>query len=148
MAALINAPRTASARALEESHLAVIDGVTFRNLIRESREVAIFMLQEFSSRLKNSNKALEELTNLWIRLVMVIYFLDNPSVNIEEHLPILARLTGKYPEEIREILNNPLLRDMLIIRDGWLVEVVREKIWILLDSGELAKCIIEDKDKI
>lgn len=148
MAALIDAPRTASARALEDSHLAVIDGGTFRNLIRENREVAVFMLQELSSRLKNSNKALEELTNLWIRLVIVIYFLDNPSVNIEEHLPQLARLTGKYPEEIRDVLSNPLLKDLLIIRDGRLVEVIREKIWILLDSGELAKCVLEDKDKI
>ena len=68
--------------------------------------------------------------------------------HIEEHLPQLARLTSKYPEEIREVLNNPLLGDLLIIRDGWLVEVVREKIWTLLEAGELAKCVIEDKDKV
>jgi membrane protein len=148
MAALIDAPRTASARALEFSHMAVIDGSTFRSLVRESQDVAVLMLKEFSRRLKNSNTALEELTNLWIRLVIVIYFLENPSVNIEDHLPGLARLTKKDPAEIREVLYDQLLGDIFIIRDGWLVEVVKNKIWSLLDSGALAKCVIEDKDKI
>jgi uncharacterized BrkB/YihY/UPF0761 family membrane protein len=148
MAVLINAPRTASARTLEDSHLAVIDGGTFGNLVRESQGVAILMLREFSRRLKNSNTALEELTNLWIRLIIIIHFLDNPSVNIEEHLPRLGQLTKKDPAEIREVLNDPILRDMFIIRDGWLVEVVRDKIWTLLDSGALTKCVIEEKDKI
>lgn len=148
MAALIDAPRTASARALEDSNLAVIDGGTFRNLVRESREVAVFMLKEFSRRLKNSNTALEELTNLWIRLMIVIYFLENPGINIEEHLPRLARLTKKDPAEIREVLNDPVLRDVFIIQEGGLMGVAGEKIWKLLDSGALAKCVIEDKDKI
>jgi cAMP-binding proteins - catabolite gene activator and regulatory subunit of cAMP-dependent protein kinases len=148
MAVLINAPRTASARVLEDSHLAVIDGSTFANLVRESQDVAVLMLREFSRRLKNSNTALEELTNLWIRLIIIIHFLDNPGVNIEEHLPRLCYLTKKDPAEIREVLNDPILRDMFIIRDGWLVEVVRDKIWTLLDSGALSKCVIEEKDKI
>jgi CRP-like cAMP-binding protein len=148
MAVLINAPRTASARVLEDSHLAVIDGGTFANLVRESQEVAVLMLREFSRRLKNSNTALEELTNLWIRLIIVIHFLDNPSVRIEDHLLRLGKLTKKDPAEIREVLNDPLLRDIFIIRDGWMVQVVRDKIWTLLDSGALAKCIIEEKDKV
>jgi signal-transduction protein with cAMP-binding, CBS, and nucleotidyltransferase domain len=148
MAVLNDAPRTASARALEDSHLAVIDGSTFANLVRESQEVAILMLRECSRRLKNSNMALEELTNLWIRLIIIIHFLDNPGVNIEEHLQQLGQLTKKDPVEIREVLKDPILRDMLIIRDGWLVEVLRDKIWTLLDSGALAKCVIEEKDKI
>ena len=148
MAALIDAPRTASARVLEDSHLAVIDGSTFHNLVRESQNVAIFMLEEFSRRLKNSNMALEELTNLWIRLIIIIHFLDNPGIKIEEQLPKLAQLTKKDPAEIREVMNDPVLQDVFIIREGRLVEVVREKIWALMDSGALAKCVIEEKDKI
>ena len=85
------------------------------------------MFEEFSRRLKNSNTALEELTNLWIRLIVVIYFLDNPGINIEEHLPRLAQLTRKDPAEIREVLNDPVLSNVLIIREGRLVEVVRKK---------------------
>jgi CRP-like cAMP-binding protein len=148
MAVLIDAPRTASARVLEDSQLAVVDGDTFGNLVRESQGVAILMLREFSRRLKNSNMALEELTNLWIRLIMVIHFLENPSVKIEDHLARLGRLTKKEPAEIREVLNDPILRDIFIIRDGWMVEVVRDNIWTLLDSGALAKCVIEEADKI
>ena len=51
MAALIHAPRTASARSLEESHIAVINGDTLRSLLRESDEVSLFMLKEFSNRI-------------------------------------------------------------------------------------------------
>jgi membrane protein len=148
MATLIGASRTASARVLEDSHLAVIDSRTFQNLVRESQDVAIFMLKEFSRRLKNSNMALEELTNLWIRLIIIIHFLDNPGINIEEQLPKLAQLTKKYPAEIREVMNDPVLQDVFIIREGRLVEVIREKIWTLMDSGALAKCLLEEKDKI
>jgi hypothetical protein len=63
-------------------------------------------------------------------------------------LPRLAQLTRKDPAEIREVLNDPVLSNVLIIREGRLVEVVRKKIWALLDSGALAKCVIEEKDKI
>jgi len=148
MAALIDAPRTASARALEHSHLAVIDGGTFSNLVRESQEVAIFMLKEFSRRLKNANTALEELTNLWIRLTVVMHFLDNPGVKIEDHVPRLAQLTRKEPAEIREVMNDPVLHAIFIIENGRLVEVVREQIWTLLYAGALQACVIDGKDKI
>jgi membrane protein len=148
MAALIDIRRSATARALEDSHLAVIDGDTFRNLIRESQEVGIFMLKEFSRRLKNSNMALDELTNLWTRMVIVIDFMDHAPVNIEEDLPRLALLTKKEPAEIRELINELAHQDIFIIKNGLMVEVVRAKMWSLLDSGALSKCFIEDADKL
>jgi len=148
MAALIDAPRTASARALEPSHLAVIDGKTFGDLVRESQEIAIFMLMEFSRRLKNSNMALEQMTNLSIRLTIVMYFLDNPTAGIEDHLPKLAELTGKTPAEIREAMNDPVLHAILIIKNGRLIEIVKEQIWTLLYAGALKTCAIDEKDKI
>jgi membrane protein len=148
MAALIDIRRSATARALEDSHLAVIDSDTFRNLVRESREVGIFMLKEFSRRLKNSNTALDELTNLWTRMVIVIHFMDHVPVTIEEHLPRLALLTHKEPAEIREIINELARQDIFIIKNGLMVEVARTKMWSLLDSGALSKCFIEDADKI
>jgi membrane protein len=148
MAALIDIRRSATARALEDSHLAVINGDTFRNLIRESRDVAISMLKEFSLRLKNSNMALDELTNLWTRMIIVIEFMDHTPVNIEEHLPRLAELTKKEPAEVRELINELAHQDIFIIRDGMLVNVVRAKMWSLLDSGALSKCFIEDAEKL
>jgi membrane protein len=144
IAALIESTRTASARALEDCHLAVIDGDTFRNLVRESRDVGIVMLKEFSRRLKNSNTALDELTNLWTRMIIVIYFMDHAPVNIEEQLPKLALLTKKDSAEIREIINELARQDIFFMKNGLITEVVRTKMWSLLDSGALSKCFIED----
>ena len=148
MAALIDVRRSATARALEDSHLAVIDGNTFSNLVRESRDVGIVMLKEFSRRLNNSNTALDELTNLWTRMVIVIHFMDNAPVNIEEQLPKLALLTQKESAEIRELINELARQDIFVIKNGLMMEVARAKMWSLLDSGALSKCFIEDADKI
>ena len=148
MAALINVRRSATARALEDCHLAVIDGNTFSNLVRESREVGIVMLKELSRRLKNSNTALDELTNLWTRMVIVIHFMDHAPVNIEEQLPKLALFTQKDSAEIRELINELAHQDIFVISDGRVVKVIRGKVWTLLESGALSKCFIEDADKI
>jgi len=148
MAALIDIRRSATARALEDCHLAVIDGNTFSNLVRESREVGIVMLKEFSRRLKESNMALDELTNLWTRMVIVIHFMDHAPVNIEEQLPIIALITKKDSAEIRELINELAHQDIFVIKNGLMMEVVSAKMWSLLDSGALRKCFIEDADKI
>ncbi|MEQ8214009.1 MAG: hypothetical protein ABRQ35_08940, partial [Smithellaceae bacterium] len=140
-------PRSATARVIEDSQIAVIDGDTFHDLMRESRDVAMHMLQEFSRRLKNSNQAVEELASLRTRLIIILYFLENPGVIIAKHLLQLAQLTGKPPAEIRELLNNPVLRDAFIIREDTLVEVVREKIWRLLEAETSAKQALEDMGK-
>ncbi len=145
MATLIDVRRTATARALEDSHLAVIDDTTFQNLIRESREVALFMLREFSTRLKNSNAALEEFTNLWTRLVIIMYFLDQPRLSLEEHIPGLTRLTKREPAEIRKLIQELALQGILIIKDHQNLEVSRDKMWSLFDSGTLKKCFLEDE---
>ena len=148
MAALIDISRSATARVIEDSHLAVIDGNTFGNILRESQEIALHMLKEFSRRLGNSNMALEELTNLWTRMAIVIYFMDNSGANIEEHLPRITLITKKEPQEIREILNELAHEGVVIARDDHIMEVVREKMWALLDSGALKKCTIDYTDKI
>jgi len=148
MAALIDISRSATARVTEDSHLAVIDGNTFRDMLRQSQEIAMHMLKEFSRRLKTSNKAVEELTNLWARMSIVIYFMDNAGTNIEEHLPQLTLITKKEPAEIREILNELAREGMVIIRNDLMVEVVREKMWSLLNSGALKKCSIDDIDRV
>jgi CRP-like cAMP-binding protein len=148
MAALIDISRSATARVTEDSHLAVIDGNTFGDMLRESQEISLHMLKEFSRRLKNSNMALEELTNLWTRMAIVIHFMDNPGAKIEEHLPRLTLITKKEPAEIREILNELAREEMVIVRNDLMMEVVRGKMWSLLDAGALKKCTIDDIDKI
>ncbi len=81
-------------------------------------------------------------------MAIVIHFMDNPGVNIEEHLPQLTLITKKEFAEIREILNEMAGEGIVIIRDDLLMEVVREKMWSLLNSGSLKKCSIAEIDKV
>lgn len=148
MATLIDIPRSATAWAAEDSHLAVIGSNTFRDMLRESRGIAMHMLQEFSHRLKNSNKALEELTNLWVRMTVIIYCMDNPGMKINDHLPRIARLVRKEHQAVMAIIDELEHEKMLVVESGRLCEVARERMWAMIDSGELKKCFIEDRDKI
>jgi len=148
MAALIEAPRTATARALTDSNLAVISGATFYSLVRESHDVAVLMLREFSRRLKNSNTALEELTNVWIRFVVILYFLDDGDILMEKSLPELAALTGKLPEEIRKVINDLTALQIISVNHDGFVAVDKKRIWAMQKADELKKCVIEETDKI
>jgi membrane protein len=134
MAALINAPRTASAHTLEDSHLAVIDDVTFSDLIRESHDVAIFMLTEFSYRLKHTDASLEAHTNLWIRLIVIIYFVENTHIKIDEHLEKLAHLTKKLVIEIQEVIDDLVRQEVIVVKEGYLIKVVKSNIWAIMEK--------------
>jgi CRP-like cAMP-binding protein len=134
MAALIDAPRTASALATEDSNIAVVEGSTFRNLLRQSGDVSVFMLKEFSNRIKHTNVSLEELTRSWIKLTTILYFLkERPVKTIQSSLEDLARYTRKEPGEIREVLKDLIDQGILIIRDSHISDFVREKAWDLLN---------------
>jgi CRP-like cAMP-binding protein len=112
--------------------------------MRESREVALSMLREFSTRLKNSNAALEEFTNFWTRLVIIMHFLDQPRASLEEHIPGLSQLTRKQPAEISKLIEELSDQGILIIKDNLSLEVSRDKMWSMLDSGTLKKCFLEE----
>ncbi len=134
MAALIDAPRSASAQALEDSNLAVIGSNTFSTLLKESHQTGIFMLKEFSQRLKNTNESLEKMTNLWIRLIVMLYFMENPATSLSDALPKLAKIARKLPEEIQEVINDLSCRGILKLNENRSPQVVREKIWTILDE--------------
>lgn len=143
MATLIDVQRTATARALADSTLAVIDDATLRDLIRENREAALYMLREFSARLKASNEALEEFTDLWSRLVVIVYFLDRPRPLAEDAVAPLVSCTRRTPAEIRTMLAELVERGILIRKDQQVWEVVREKMWSLFEAGTFTKWITE-----
>jgi membrane protein len=137
MAALIQSPRTASARTIEESHIAAISGGTLRSLLRDSGEAALTMLKEFSTRLRNSNLALEELARSWIRLTVILYFLHRwplpPEAKPEEDL---ARATGRDLSEIEEILAGLVQRGVLVRAGGRVTGFDREAAWRFLAEEE------------
>jgi membrane protein len=135
MAALIRAPRTASARSLTESHIAVISGDTLRSILRESDEVSLFMLKEFSNRIRNTNMAMEELTRTWIRLTATLYFLRMWPLPAEAN-PVeeLAKATGKETVEIQEVLAELGRQKVLTFTDGLVTGFSPEEAWRLLDE--------------
>ena len=139
MAALIHAPRTASARSLEESHIAVVNGDTLRNLLHDSDDVSLFMLKEFSHRIRHTNEALEVLTQSWVRLMATLYFLrvwplpedQNPEAE-------LAGITGKETAEIHEVLAELGQRGVLTFSEDRVTGFSRDDALRLLDEEATA----------
>jgi CRP/FNR family cyclic AMP-dependent transcriptional regulator len=135
MAALINAPRTASAYTIEDSHVAVINSDLFRDVLRESEGVSLFMLKEFSHRIKHTNTELERLTQAWVKLLVVFYFLKEWPLPEGRNLKKeLSDLTGKTTGEIEEVIEWLGKENILLIRDGKVTEFVKDRIWNLLKA--------------
>lgn len=133
IAALIDARRTASAKASEDTELAVIDGDTFRNLLRESDDASLLMLKEFSRRIKKSDEVLEDTTHTWLRLVLIVYFLKNdPFPQKWDPVAELTSLTGKDDSEIVDILNELNRSDVLQYKEGRITGFDKEKAWQII----------------
>jgi len=133
MATLIDAPRTASVRVMENSDIAVIKADTFHRLIRESSDVSLLMLQEFSHRVKNTNESLERLTKDWIRLIAALYFLKEwPLPADKDPAAELSHYTGKAMEEIQDVLLHMGEQGILELDNGRITGFAREKAWQLL----------------
>jgi membrane protein len=135
MAALIEAPRTASARAIKDCDVAVINGDMFRSVLRESEGVSLFMLREFSHRIIHTNTELEKTTQAWIKLLIVLYFLKEwPLPEERNPLEELAVLSGKTPGEIEEVFEWLNKEGVLLIRDGRVINFAKERAWNLLKA--------------
>jgi YihY family inner membrane protein len=135
MAALIQAPRTSSARSLEASHIAVISGDMLHDILRESGEVSLFMLKEFSRRIIHTNASLAELTQSWIRLTATLYFLRMwPLAEDRDPIAKLMKATGKDAVEIQEILGELDRRGVITFTEGRVTSFNREAALRLVDE--------------
>jgi len=135
MAALINAPRTASAYAAKDSLLAVIEGSTLRHLLRESDEVSLSMLKEFSHRIQHTNLSLEELVQSSSRLsAIACLLLKWPYGQNEDPLDDMAKCTGKEREEVQEAIKDLADLGVLRLRDGHIVEFFKDRAWDLMKN--------------
>jgi membrane protein len=138
MAALIDAPRTATAQAAANSDIAIIDGETFRALIRESESISFFMLKEFSRRIKHTNEALEDLTKVWIQLIAILYFLKSWSAGDKtDYIADLAQLSGKDTGEIEDLLAELEEQGIVKVQAGKVLDFNSDKAWVLLDKRVL-----------
>ncbi len=133
IAALIEAKRNASAKASEDTELAVIDGDTFRSLLRESDDASLLMLKEFSHRIKKSNEVIENTTHSWLRLIMMVYFLKNdPFPPKGDPVAELTSLTGKDDSEIEDILHELDQSGVLQYKGGRIAGFDKERAWQII----------------
>jgi hypothetical protein len=96
----------------------VIDAATFHDLLRESSNVSLTILQEFSYRVKGANEKIESLTKEWIRVTAVLYFIREwPLKGNRDPVRDLAESTGQDPDNIQEVLQD-LARKKIICMDG------------------------------
>jgi membrane protein len=130
MAPLIDAPRTASAKAVKDSTLAVIDRSTFHNLLRESDTVSLFMLKEFSNRIKHTNQVLEETTQSWIRSMVILYLIKMwPLTAQKDPIKDLAEYTGKEPGELEEVFEDLSREGVLTFQDNEIITFHEDAAW-------------------
>jgi CRP/FNR family transcriptional regulator len=127
MAAFIASPRTASARALEDSYIAVIDRETFLELLRSSGDVSLLILKEFAGRLKTTSDELNRTTESARRLKTVVFLCQRDGgPGGEEVTRDLAALLGDEPEEAAALLAWFHQQGAIVFEQGKVVRVNRE----------------------
>jgi membrane protein len=132
MAALAESPRTATAYAAEDTELAVIDGDVFRQLLRESDDVALHMLQEFSRRIQHTNAALDEFSQSRVQMLVLIHLLRFwPKDSTLEHLALAA---GVDIELLPAILARLEAQEILQRDGGSLFSFNRDRAWTALNE--------------
>jgi membrane protein len=133
MAPLINVPRTASVRALEDSDIAIIDSDTLHSLLRGSEGISLFMLKEFSNRIKNTSAALEGLSRSWVKLITILYFIKEwPLKAGQNPVEDLKNYTAKDPEELQEIFKDLACQGILAMQGESVANFIIERAWGLL----------------
>jgi CRP/FNR family cyclic AMP-dependent transcriptional regulator len=113
--ALINKqPRSATATALEDAHLLVLDARTFEAMIRGNAEIALRMIKKLALRLSQSNLQVETLLrqDLNHRIVHQLRSLadtrgqpDGPGTRIDIAVDELAELAGASTADVIEGLD-------------------------------------------
>jgi membrane protein len=127
IAALIDAPRTASARCLETCDIAVIDGEVLHEILRENGEVALRILRDFANRLRLTDAVLEELALSRIRLLVILYLLRSwPLADQDRMIDDLMKAAGRERAEVEEALAALEGRGVLTLRDGRVTGFNRE----------------------
>jgi CRP-like cAMP-binding protein len=119
MAALIQVPRTATAHAVEESDVAVIDGETLHRLLRENEEISLHMLKEFSQRIRRTDNLVDELSQWWLRLVTILYLIRNWPLPADRDVAAeIAAFTSHDSEEIQDVLADLGDQGVVELREG------------------------------
>jgi CRP-like cAMP-binding protein len=127
MAAFIDSPRTASARAIDDSYIAVIDKETFLELLRSSGDVSLLILKEFAGRLKTTSDELNRTTESARRLKTAVFlFQREEGPEGGDVTRDLAALLGDEPAEAAALLGWFHQQGAIVFEQGKVVRVDRE----------------------
>jgi len=130
MAALIQVPRTATAQAVEESDVAVIDGETLHRLLRQNEEISLHMLKEFSQRLRRTDALVDELSQWWLSLVTILYLIRNwPLAADRDAAAEIAAVTGRTSDEIQDVLADLAGQGVIQLDEGRVTEFHPARAW-------------------
>ncbi|MBP7865988.1 MAG: YihY family inner membrane protein [Acidobacteria bacterium] len=137
MAALAGTLRSATALALDDAHLAVVDKQTFQRLLRESEPVARLMLAEFSRRLINTNEQLEDLIQSGVKVRVAARFLATwPPPGDADPVEALARELGRDPREILRAVEDLAGKGLFRLEGSRVTGFDREAALRFLAGGE------------
>ena len=130
MAALTGVPRSASAIASTNSHIAVIEGQVFHRLLRESDDLSIHLLKEFSERLRRTNSSLDELSQSWIRLILLLRLVEAwPWPPDRDLIREIAESTGKDQDGILGVVESYALAGILECSEGRILAFDKDRAW-------------------
>jgi hypothetical protein len=92
------------------------------------------MLKEFSQRIMHTNTALDELSQSWVRLMILFYFQSRwPLPDGQDPLNDLEGLTGKARPELQDLLQDLGREGALVFREGKIVDFFPDRAWKLYD---------------
>jgi CRP/FNR family transcriptional regulator, cyclic AMP receptor protein len=124
MSIINRTPRSATATALEESALLVLDARTFEAMIRGNTEIAVRMIKKLTARVAQANSQVEALLvqDLNHRIVHQLRALadergqqDGPGVRVDISVEELADLVAAPPREVQAGLER-LEKAMLVTK--------------------------------
>ncbi len=112
---LDNGPRTATATALEETHLLMLEQEDFHSFLKENSEAALELLEVLGGRIRQTNNLLRRLTS------------QNPNAAIEKDLNwgqrianYIANFSGSIPFLF---INAGFFIAWIVINQGWIPAV-------------------------
>lgn len=135
MAAFILSTRTATARAVADSYIAVIDRATFHSLLRDSGEVSSMMLEEFAKRLKLTSDSLDQISQQNSRLKAALFLL-NKGINQSEPVRAddLALYLKKGLDEAESVLKWLENEGVITLEDGRVISVDEQALLTLVEE--------------
>lgn len=128
LALLDGKPRSASAAALEDSVLFILDKANFFKVLQEHFDINIAILQELSQRLRDTNQHIHDLTFLDSRTRVLKHLIQMANkhgqrdgsiitIRIMLNLNELSRMAGVEKDSLLEVTNELQNKGILLIED-------------------------------